>query len=345
MKDMVDSPVVDEFEELVRFIIGYRISQSIYVAAELGIADLLANARKTVDELAAATATYAGSLYRVLRLLASAGVLTETAPQQFELTRLGAGLRSDVPGSLGVRARLLLHKSHWESWGHLLESVRTGRSPFELVHGSGLFEYLEQHPDVGRLFDATMTESIARDGVAILRGYDFSSATTVVDVGGGQGLLLASLLQANAHLKGILFDLPEVVSRSGAMLGKWGVAKRCATVCGSFFDGVPRGADAYILRHIIHDWEDDKAREILRNCCDAATPAGKVLVVEQLVSGAYRAGLPLFANDMEMMVNVGGKERTETEFRKLFMEAGLRLARIIGPNDPVAHVIIEGEPE
>ena len=345
MKPKVEQSNAHDFPELFRLVVGYRISQCIHAAVELRIPDLLASRPKTVDKLAAATAAHAESLYRLLRLLTGVGIFVEVAPRQFALTPLGKGLKSDVPGSSAALARLVLGKSHWEPWGQLLESVRTGRSAFSEVHGMGLFDYLEQHPEEGRLFDAAMTESTVRGGIAVAQHYDFSGMTTIVDVGGGQGLLLASLLQTNPHLTGILFDLPEVVARGGSMLEKWDVSKRCTTVGGSFFASVPVGADAYILRHIIHDWGDDKAHEILRNCRDAARPAGKVLVVERLVSSDYQAGLPLLANDMEMMVNVGGKERTETEFRELFAEAGLRFSRVIGANDPASHVIIEAERE
>jgi hypothetical protein len=189
---MIDSPAPFELQELMELICGYRTSQSIYVAVELGIPNLLANGPRTTEELARATASHAGNLQRVLRFLASAGLLTEATPHKFQLTRLGAGLRSDIPGSPGTLARLLLHKSHWEPWGHLLECVATGRTAFELTHDVGLFEHLERHPELARLFDAAMTESTARDGLAIAKSYDFSDVATVVDVGGGQGLLIAS---------------------------------------------------------------------------------------------------------------------------------------------------------
>jgi hypothetical protein len=340
-----ESPTADELEKLVGLLTGYRISQCIFVAADLRVADLLADGPKTVDELSAATATHTASLYRVLRLLAGAGLLAEVAPRRFALTRLGAGLRTDVPGSPSVLARLVLQKSHWNPWGHLLENVRSGHSAFEQVHGMGLFEYLERHPEEGRLFDEAMTESTKRDGITIAHSYDFSDIATVVDVGGGQGLLLASLLRANSHLHGILFDVPNLIAHGSPLLGKWGVADRCTAVGGSFFDDLPSGAGAYLLRHIIHDWDDDKACRILRNCRDAAAPGGKVLVVERLLGTVDRAGLALLANDIEMMVNVGGKERSEAEFRELFEQAGLRISRIIGPVDAGGHVIMEGQCE
>jgi hypothetical protein len=208
----------------------------------------------------------------------------------------------------------------------------------------GLFEYLPTHPTEGSLFDEAMTASTARDGADIAKCYDFSGFGTLVDVGGGQGLLMASILQANPNLRGILFDLPGVAARGAQVLAKSGVSDRCAIAQGSFFEGLPPGADAYLLRHIIHDWDDDHACRILQNCRMAAGVTGKVLIVERLVGPDHRAGLALLGSDLEMMVNVGGKERTEEEFRALFTEAGLQMRSIIGPIGAAGHVVIEGVP-
>jgi hypothetical protein len=338
------APTADDLQELVRLIVGYRISQAIYVAAELGLADRLKHGPKTADELANATDSDANCLYRVLRLLAGAGLLVELAARQFALTRMGVGLANDVPGSPAALARMVLHKFKWEPWGRLLKNVQTGITAFEQVHGMGLFEYLPAHPAEGSLFDAAMTANTARDGVDIARCYDFSSVGTLVDVGGGQGLLMASILQANPKLRGILFDLPVVLARGAQELHKSGVSDRCAIVQGSFFECVPRGADAYLLRHIIHDWDDANACRILQNCRNAASPTGAVLVVERLVGPDHRAGLALLGSDLEMMVNVGGKERTEMEFRALFAQAGLQIRSIIGPVGTAGYAVIEGVP-
>ena len=339
---MIDAPAPEDLRELVRLIGGYRISQAIYVAAELGIADLLKRRGKTADELAAETGSHPESLYRVLRLLAGAGLVVENAPRRFVLTRLGAGLASNIPGSPAALARLVLRRFKWEPWGHLLENVRTGQSAFQQVHGVGVFEYLQEHPDEGRLFDAAMTENTARDGKDIAACYDFSNMQVVADIGGGQGLLLASILRAHPALHGILVDLPEVISRGRSVLEACGVSQRCNMVCGSFFEPLPPDADAYLLRHIVHDWNDVDAQRILENCRLAAGVDGRILVVEQLVGTDHRSGSALLANDLEMMVNIGGKERTEPEFRELFARAGLQVRRIIGPFGAADHVIIEG---
>ena len=342
MRDMIDAPNPEHQRELVRLIGGYRVSQAIYVAAELGIADLLKRGEKTADELAAETESHPESLYRVLRLLAGAGLVTENASQHFALTLLGAGLANDVPGSPAALARLVLRRFKWEPWGHLLENVRSGQSAFQQIHGMGVFEYLQAHPAEGRLFDSAMTENTARDGRDIAGCYDFSSMGLLVDVGGGQGLLLASILRSNPKLQGILVDLPEVIARARSVLEEWGVSERCTMVSGSFFEPLPPNADAYLLRHIVHDWKDAEARQILENCRSAAGTTGKILVVERLVGADRRAGLALLANDLEMMVNIGGRERTEREFRTLFREAGLEIRRILGPFGAAGHVIIEG---
>jgi O-methyltransferase domain/Dimerisation domain len=345
MNKEIVQPTTNDLHELFRLIGAYRISQAIYVAAELGIADLLRSASRTADELAAATSTHADSLYRVLRVLAGTGLLWEIAPRVFALTRLGAGLRRDVPGSLGTIARVLLHKFQWEPWAHLLENVRTGQTAFERVHGKGLFEYLHEHPEQGSLFDAAMTDNTARDGVDIAKCYDFSRISMLVDVGGGQGLLIASILKTNPSLSGILFDLPEVIAGGAQVLHEAGVSDRCGIIPGSFFEAVPSGADAYLLRHIIHDWDDAHACLILQNCRNAAGPTGKVLVVERRVGSDHRTGLPVLGLDLEMMVNVGGKERTEMEFHDLFAEAGLQICRIFRPFGTAEHVIIEAVPK
>jgi O-methyltransferase domain/Dimerisation domain len=340
---MIDAPTPEDLRELVGLIKGYRISQAIYVVAELGIADLLKHSGKTsADELAAETRSHPESLYRVLRLLAGVGLVVENAPRRFELTRLGAGLASDVPGSPASLARLLLRRFKWEPWGDLLDNVRTGQSAFQQVHGAGVFEYLQEHPDEGRLFDAAMTENTARDGKDIAACYDFSNMRVVADIGGGEGLLLASILRRHPSLQGVLVDLPEVIARGNSVLEACGVAERCNMVCGSFFDALPPHADAYLLRHIVHDWNDIDAQRILANCRSAAGTDGKILVVERLVGTDHRAGSDLLANDLEMMVNIGGKERTEPEFRELFAQAGLQVQRIIGPFGAADHVILEG---
>ena len=261
-------------EVLSQLVSGYRVSQAIYVVVKLGIPDLLADGPRGSDELAEATGTHVGALYRVLRFLAGVGLFEERAPHQLSLTSLGAGLCTAAPGSQPVQVLRQLDPSSWEAWGQLLHSVRTGETAFDQVHGMGFFAYLGQHPDAARIFDQAMTSNTARSGTAITRAYDFSGTGRLVDVGGGQGLLLATVLQAYPTMHGVLFDRPEVVAGAPAILEAAGVAERCQLVAGDFFEAVPAGGDGYVLRQILHDWDDARATEILKNCQQAMQGPG-----------------------------------------------------------------------
>ncbi|HEX5502371.1 MAG TPA: methyltransferase, partial [Thermomicrobiales bacterium] len=246
----------EQLQELQRLLSGYRVSQAIYVVAALGLADLLRDGPRGSDELAQATATHAGALYRVLRFLAGVGLFDEVAPRRFALTPLGAGLRSDLPASVRPLALMLLDPSQWRPWGELLHSVRTGETAFDYTHGMGRFDYLAEHPDAAAAFNAAMTSNTAASGAAITDAYDFSGIARLVDVGGGHGLLLATALRAHPALRGVLFDRPEVVAGAAATLAAAGVAERCEIDGGDFFTAVPPGGDAYVLRQVIHDWDD-----------------------------------------------------------------------------------------
>jgi O-methyltransferase domain/Dimerisation domain len=331
-------------EELSQLVSGYRVSQAIYVVVKLGIPDLLADGPRGSDELAHATETHAGALYRVLRFLAGVGLFEERAPQQFGLTSLGAGLRRGAPGSLHAQVLRQLDPSCWEAWGQLLHSVRTGETAFDAVHGMGYFAYLGQHPDAARIFDQAMTSNTARSGSAITRAYDFSGTQRLVDVGGGQGLLLATVLQAYPTMHGVLFDRPAVVAGAPATLEAAGVADRCQVVGGDFFEAVPAGGDAYVLRQILHDWDDVRATQILKNCQRAMQGPGKVLVVERVIAPDYRQALPALRLDLEMLVNLGGLQRTEAEYRELFAATGFRLSAVASLGDRVQFSVFEGVP-
>jgi hypothetical protein len=333
-----------QLRELQRLLSGYRVSQAIYVAAELGIADRLTDGPKGSDELALATGAHAPSLERVLRFLAGVGLLSEVAPGRFALTPLGAGLRADVPGSLRPMTLLLLGESHWRPWGHLLHSVRTGETAFHHVHGMGLFDYLGQHPDTAAVFHDAMTANTAMSGTAVTSAYDFSGVERLVDVGGGHGLLLATVLWAYPTMRGVLFDVPTVAAGAAAVLEEAGVADRCEIVGGNFFEAVAPGGDAYILRQIIHDWNDAKAAAILRNCRSAMRQSGRLLVVERAVGADLREGLPVLHLDLQMLVNVGGLQRTEAEYGALFAEAGFRLTRVVPLGDAAQFSVFEGAP-
>jgi hypothetical protein len=330
---------------LFRMISGFYVSRAIHVMARLGIADILSNGPADAEELARRTKTHAPSLKRVLRLLVAAGVATEDERGQFGLTAIGVCLRTDVPGSM--RAVALLFGGITErAWGELLYSVETGEPAFRRVFGKDSFAYLAEHPQEAANFEAAMSTFTAPIAALVATAYDFSGVRHVVDVGGGNGTLLAGILKAHPHLKGTLLDLPEVVERACPSPRELGLADRCEVVGGNFFAQVPEGADAYLLKHVIHDWNDDRAAAILQACRRAMPHAAKLLIVEGVYpqridqSDASRGAA---ANDVNMLVCTGGGQRSEAEFRKLYAGAGFTLSRIIATDLPYAS-IIEGVP-
>jgi O-methyltransferase domain/Dimerisation domain len=337
----VEAPTPQDFGEILKLVGGHRISQAIYVVAELGIPDLLAAGPRNCDELAGETKTHAPTLYRLLRFLAGAGVLNEVGPQKFELTRLGSALRTDVPGSVRMATRLLLSESHWNTWSQLMHSVRTGETAFDHVHGMGVFQYLEKNADLSAIFNETMTWSSSRSGTGIVEHYDFSGLRKVVDVGGGHGFFLATILKSYPTLRGVLFDLPNVVAGAGQNLKTFGLEDRCEVIGGSFFDALPTGGDVYMLRQIIHDWDDDRALAILRNCRAAMTGTEKLLIVERGIAPHYRDAMRVLHIDLEMLVNVGGMERTDAEYRSLLENAGFRLTRVVPLMDAAGFSVFE----
>jgi SAM-dependent methyltransferase len=328
-------------DDLRRLVLGYRVSQAIYVAAELGIADLLASGPRTADDLASAAGAHAPALYRVLRLLASEGVFAETEDGRFELTPMAAALQREAPGPVRALALQVAQDAVWRSWGSLLQAVRTGQTAFEHVHGLDFFEYYRQHPQERIVFDQLMAALTAPAVRAVAAAYDFSRVGTVVDVGGGRGALAIGLLEAHAHLRGIVFDQPAVVADAREAIAASGLADRCEAVGGDFFESVPRGGDAYLLKFVLHDWDDERSVSILRSCRRAMPPTGRLLVVELLVP---RGIAPSFAKsqDVNMLVNLGGHERTEAEYRALFAAAGFDLTRTTSAQGELH--IIEGVP-
>jgi hypothetical protein len=327
-------------DQLSRLMSGFWHTQAIHVAARLGLADLLRDGPRTPADLADATGTDPRALYRLLRALASIAVFAEDEQHRFRLTPLAECLRGDVPGSM---RSLAIMRGVWQyqAWGQLLYSVQTGRSAFEKIHSLPLFDYLPEHPEAGQLFDEAMTGVHGRETAAMLEAYDFSGITTLADVGGGNGSLLSAVLKQHPTMRGLLFDLPAVAGRARANLEGAGLAGRCRVEAGSFFDSVPAGADAYLLRHIIHDWDDEKSVAILQRCRQALGGAGKLLVVEGVVPPGNEPSVSKFF-DLSMMVVPGGMERTEEEYRRLYESAGFRLTRIVPTRTWIS--VIEGVP-
>jgi hypothetical protein len=310
---------------LRRLVNGYRVSQAISVAARLGIADLLADRARSSDELAAETDSHPDTLYRLLRALASVGVLREEDGRRFSLTDVGDGLRSDAPNEIAGWAAFAGRPSIWQAWAELLHTVRTGENAFRHVHGTDVWSWRAERPEENAAFDRAMMSLTGSANQALVEAYDFGRFATIVDVGGGTGALLSAILAASPRSSGVLFDQPHVVAGAADVLGAAGVGDRCRIVAGSFFDEVPRGGDAYVLKAIVHDWEDEEAIAILRGCRAAMSETAVLLVIEREL-GPPNAEPETKFSDLNMLVMPGGRERTLDEFGELFEAAGLRLA-------------------
>ena len=312
---------------LLRMMTGYWVSQALYVAAKLGLADLLVDGPRPVEALAAATQTDAPSLRRVLRALASVGVFTEAIPGTFALTQLAALLRTGIPDSMRALA-IMYAEEQYRAWGNILHSVQTGKTAFERQFGTSYFTYLAQHPDADRVFNDAMTGWTTQLVGAVGDAYDFSPFQTVVDVGGSYGILLASILRSNPTARGILFDQPHVVAAAEKRLAVAGMSERCITVGGDFFVEVPTGGDAYMLAQILHDWNDERSVAILRQCRRAMPVHAKLLVIELVLPSSEQ---PFFGKwlDLHMLVMLGARERTATEYDALFRAAGFTLTRVV----------------
>jgi hypothetical protein len=300
------------------------------VAAQLGIADLLANGPQPVSRLAQATATHAPSLHRLLRALAALGVFTEDLDGCYALAPMGACLRRDAPRSLRATAIWAAAPWNWASWGELLYSVQTGKPAFVRLQGMSYREYLDANPEAGAIFDQHLAAVRPERHDAVAAAYDFSTIRTLVDVGGGYGQLLAAVLPACPDLRGVLFDLPSVIERAGTTLASAGVAERCELVGGDIFTAaLPRG-DAYVFSNVIHDWGDDESGTILRNCRRATTRDARVLLIEQVITPGSTPVSTLL-NDINMLrlTEAGGRQRTEAEFREMLSRAGFRLTSMI----------------
>jgi hypothetical protein len=333
---------------LLQLVFGYMASQVVHVAVRLGIADLLHEGPKTSDELAQATGTDPPSLYRLLRGLACVGIVRETDSGQFCLSKTGELLCADHPDSIRNLTLLFCGEGVWENWTHLSDSVRTGQPVYELLGKSGPFEDMAEDPEFSAIFNEAMSEGTRQAAPGVAAAYDFSQFHTVVDVGGGDGTLLAAILQSAAGLRGILVDLPTGLEIAPKRLADAGVADRCEIVANDIFESVPEGGDAYLLKSVIHDWHDERATTILRNCRRVMPADGKLLVLEGVLPGRIDTSPEtlgtVLVGDLNMLVSAGGRERTEAEFGSLLEAAGFRLNTIL-PVPPPAYVnVIEGIP-
>ena len=318
-------------QHIVRLGFGFAVSQALRVVADLEIADRMAAGERSVDDLAAESGSHADALYRIMRLLAAEGVFREISARRFVLTEVGAALRSDKPGGPRDFIRML-NREPYLAFAQLGHSVRTGLPAFDKVFGKPRFEWLAEHADEAALFQRAMVALGQGSNEAVAEAYDFAQISRVVDVGGGHGQLLSAILARNPHLSGVLFDLPSGVAAAQAGVG--GALPRTEFITGSFFESVPLGADVYVLKKVIHDWNDQQSIAILRRCRDAMTPKGRVLLAETLVPpGDEPHSIKLI--DANMLVVTGGVERSEAEYATLFVAAGLRLERVISTTQPI----------
>ena len=314
---------------------GYWVSQSIYAAAKLAIPDAIGSSLKPCSEIAAAIGANEHSLFRLLRALCSIGICAEKSGR-FKLTSQGRLLQSDVPGSWRSMV-LTLGEIHYQAWGEFLYSVKTGHPAFDYAFGMGLFDYLSENGEDGATFNAAMTDFSELASYAVLLAYNFSAIRSIVDVGGGHGKFMQGILEMYPQIRGTVFDLPGVIEGTIKRLEYLGA--RCSSIGGDFFESVPSGADAYILSGVIHDWDDTSSIAILKNCRNAMSQDGRVLVVEMIVPGTKE---PSFSTllDLNMLVMSRGRERTASEFRNLFQAARLEVVRIVSSLSPLK--IIEG---
>jgi hypothetical protein len=310
--------------ELRRLVNGYQVSQALHVATVLGVPDLLASGPRSSDELAAETDADTDALYRLLRALAAVGVLHEEEGRRFSLTQVGDGLRSDAEVPIAGWAAMIGRDYYWRAWGALLHSIRTGENAFRHVHGTDPWTYRTAHAEEATIFDRAMADLTRRSHGSVFAAYDFGRFGTVVDVGGGNGALLAALLPRHADMRGILLDLPHAVEAAASVFASAGIADRTSAVAGDFFASVPEGGDAYVLRAILHDWEDDDAVAILSSCRRAMGPDARVVVIERDL-GPANALPDAKLSDLNMLVAPGGRERTITEYGDLLARAGLEL--------------------
>jgi O-methyltransferase len=334
----------DSAATLRRLGMALRVSRALHAAAALDLAGLLAGGPRDSASLAAATGTHPGALRRLMRALSAFGVFAEPAPGLFAPTPVSDRLRADAPDSMRAAVLFLAGDTRWRCWGDLLGSLRTGEPAADRVLGMGVFEHYAAHPEEAEVHERAMEGITAAVSRAVLAAYDFSRFRCAMDVGGGNARFLADILAAAPALSGVLFDLPHVAPAARALLEARGLAARCRVEGGSFFEGVPRGADLHVLKQVLHDWDDPRAAAILRACRAALPAGGTLLVVERVMPERAEPGpgADKFLTDLEMLVMTGGMERTEGEFRALLAQGGFAPRRVV----PTASVyaLIEAVP-
>jgi O-methyltransferase domain/Dimerisation domain len=326
------------YDVLFKLVIGKWISQALGTIVEIGVPDRLAKGARPCKDLAREAGVSEDGLYRLLRALASVGLFAEGAGRRFRLTAMGQLLRSDHPESLAGYARFTAHDITWRPWGLLSYSVKTGMPAFDLVFSAPIFDHFSRNAEVATVFDDAMTSISAMEARATSNAYDFKGVGTLMDVAGGHGLLLTTVLRRHKRMRGVLFDLPHVVANANATFTRAGITSRVRVESGDFFKELPSGADAIIMKHILHDWDDGSATRILQACHRALGAQGKVLIVDPVVPPG---NVPHYGKllDLEMLVlTPRGRERTKAEFAKLLRGAGFRLSRVVPTESPLSIV-------
>lgn len=318
---------------------GGLISQCVYVAAKLGIADLLKDSHKSCSELAALTGTDTRSLYRLMRTLSSIDIFAENEQGYFMLTPLANCLQKNIPESLHALTIFLNQEEQYRVYGNLLYSIKTGRNAFEYTYGMNMYHYLSKNPEYARIFDEAMVSGTEAEKTAIVEAYDFSGIQKLIDVGGGKGNLISAILKSNSKMEGILYEQPHLYEDAKHLLKAQGVSERCEFLTGDFFESVPNGGNAYILKHVLHNWDDERAIKILKNCHKVMAKNEKILVVEIVIRDGNEQFEGKFA-DLAMLLFLTGAERTREEYGVLFERAGFKMTKIIPTQGTTS--IIEG---
>ena len=320
---------------------GAWTTQTMYVAAKLNIADDLADGPARAADVAERVGADPDALYRLMRALAAKGLVEHRRDDTFALTKVGQGLRSGVPGSMRDMVLFIGHQARWEDWANLLHSVQTGEPAVAQLRGMTYWDYLEKDRDLAQVFNNAMTATSGIINEMALSRYDFTGFKLIVDVGGGHGLLLSTIMARAPQARGVVYDLPSVVTDADITFKAAGLRGRCAAEGGSFFDRVPEGGDAYVLKNVIHDWDDEESLAILRNIRTAIAPDGKLLLLEMVLPERADSFLG-FQMDLEMLLTLGGRERTREDFANLLYRAGFRLDRVVDTVTPIS--IVEASP-
>jgi SAM-dependent methyltransferase/DNA-binding MarR family transcriptional regulator len=338
--------VLEARGHLVQLVFGAMAAQAVHTAAQLRLADLLADLDRTGAELAEQIGADAAALTRLLRALAALGLVSESVPGAFRLTDSGQLLRTDHPESMSALVQLFGGATTLAPWRELETAVRTGETTFEKVYGSSAFEYLAAHPELSAQFNAAMRQGTALTAQQLPGFYDFARFHTVADIGGGDGTLLAAVLRAHPALRGILFDTQSGQAEARHTLSAAGVADRCELRPGDFFVAVPDGADLYLIKSVIHDWDDDRATTILRHIRRVIPPHGRLLIIEPVLPDVVDGTVPytMYLSDLNMLVNTGGRERTRTEFERLCGAVSFRLESVTALPTPSGFSLLEARP-